>query len=252
MRAPALLPFATLVLLSAATSVRGQVVRGRVIDNATGEGVPTAVVEALAAGRSAGRTRTAVDGKFEVRLRAAGTFRFTAQRTGYDGTVTSDVPVAPRETVYVELRMATAPTRLDPLLVTARVNPPHRRSLEMVGFYDRERWGIGRFIRREDFENRASLSTATILAREPGTVLRGSGPHGYIVFSRSATANGYCLPLLFLDGVRISSSAALSDVVGPNQVEAVELYRSAAEIPVQYNSSEAGCGVILIWTRHER
>jgi hypothetical protein len=181
-----------------------------------------------------------------------------AARTGYHPSVTSAIPVAARETVYVEVRVAAAPMQLDPLRVTARVAPPHRRSLELAGFYDRERYGMGRFIRREDFEKRSNLTTAQILAREPGTVLQNAGPREYVVFARSSTVNafqhsggGYCLPLLYLDGTRISSSTDLSTVVIPEMVEAVELYRSTAEIPVQYTGSDASCGVILIWTRYE-
>jgi hypothetical protein len=32
----------------------------------------------------------------------------------------------------------------------------------------------------------------------------------------------------------------------------IEVYRSAAEIPPQFNGSGAACGVIVIWTRHDR
>jgi hypothetical protein len=247
-----------LLLLPIALPARAQVLRGRVIDNATGEGVPTAAVEALAARRSAGRARTAADGKFEVRLRAAGTFRLTAQRTGYNASVTSDVPVAARETVYVEVRVAAAPMQLDPLRVTARVAPPHRRTLERTGFYDRERMGIGRFFRREDFERYRHLSTSRVLSRAPGVIVEGAGPREWVVFTRSSIAGalmrdgaGHCLPLLYLDGVRINTASALNEVASAANVEAVELYESAAEIPVEYVGSASACGVILVWTRHE-
>ncbi|HKP77264.1 MAG TPA: carboxypeptidase regulatory-like domain-containing protein [Longimicrobiaceae bacterium] len=258
MRAPVRLPVVALFLLSAATSARAQILRGRVIDNASGEGVATATVEALAAGRSAGRARTAVDGKFEVRLRAPGTFQLLAQRTGYSASTTSDVPVAVRETVYVEIRVAAAPMQLDPLRVTARVAPPRRRTLERTGFYDRERMGIGRFFRREDFERYQHLSTSRVLSRAPGVIVQGAGPREYVVFTRSSISGalvrsgaGYCMPLLYLDGVRISSASALNEVAGAANVEAVELYQSAAEIPVEYVGSGSACGVILVWTRHE-
>ena len=218
----------------------------------------TVTVEAFAGGNSGGRARSGADGSFQVRLRAPGTFRLKAVRTGYRPSVTSTIPVAARETVYVEVRVAAAPMQLDPLRVTARVAPPHRRSLELAGFYDRERYGMGRFIRREDFEKRSNLTTAQILAREPGTVVLNPGPQEYIVFSRSSSIGaflhhgaGYCLPLLYLDGTRVGSSSDISNVVIPEMIEAVELYRSTAEIPVQYTGSDASCGVILIWTRHE-
>jgi hypothetical protein len=243
--------------LSTATSARAQVVRGRVLDNASGEPVAAAKVEAFAGANSGGRTRSGADGSFLVRLRAAGTFRLEAERAGYRPSVTSVIPVASRETVYVEVRVAAAPMQLDPLRVTARVSPPRRRSLDIVGFYDREKYGFGRFIRREDFERRANMTTSQILAREPGTVVVGYGMTEYVVFSRSATVGafrrqgGYCAPVLYLDGIRISSARDLNSVVNPEMVEAVELYRSAAEIPVQYNGPDAACGVILVWTRRE-
>jgi hypothetical protein len=256
MRAPP--PAAVLLLLATATAARAQVVRGRVLDNASGDAVSGARVEAFAGSRPGGRTRTAADGKFEMRLRAGGTFHIQAEREGYRSSVTHDIPVAARETVYVEVRVAAAPMQLDPLRVTARVAPPHRRSLELNGFYERERMGIGRFIRREDFENRSNLTTAQIVAREPGTVRIGQGPGEYIVFSRSSNVGaymrrgaGYCIPQLYLDGMKINSGKDLSWVTGPNQVEAIELYSSAAEIPVQYNGINSACGVILVWTRHE-
>jgi hypothetical protein len=249
---------AAVLLLAGAAPAHAQVVRGRVIDNATGEPVSAAKVEALAAGRGSGSTRSEADGKFEVRLRAAGTFRLQTERSGYRPTVTGDIPVAVRETVYVEVKVAAAAMQLDPLRVTARVAPPRRRTLELNGFYERERLGFGRFIRREDFETRSNLTTSQILARERGTIVVGSGPSEFIVFARSSSVGAlrspvakYCIPQLYLDGMKISSGRDLNEVVGPNQVEAVELYRSAAEIPVQYNGSDSACGVILVWTRHE-
>jgi hypothetical protein len=45
--------------------------------------------------------------------------------------------------------------------------------------------------------------------------------------------------------------ADLNGVVSPSQIEAVELYSSAANTPVQYGGVNSACGVILIWTRAE-
>jgi hypothetical protein len=249
-----------LLALFAAGPAYAQVVRGRVIDHASGEGVAEARVEAFAGGNSGGRARSSADGKFEMRLRAPGTFRLHTGRSGFNESVTGDIPVEARETVYVEVRMASSPMQLEPLRVTARVAPPRRRSLEMNGFYDRERMGFGRFIRREDFENRSNLQTSQVLSRERGTIVVGSGASELIVFARSSGTGAlrwrgararYCIPDLYLDGMRITDSATLNDVVRPSQIEAVELYRNTSEIPAQYAAGNAHCGVILIWTRHE-
>ena len=38
----------------------------------------------------------------------------------------------------------------------------------------------------------------------------------------------------------------------PQPTEAVEAYRSPAEVPVEYNITRSGdqCGVLLFWTKH--
>jgi hypothetical protein len=35
----------------------------------------------------------------------------------------------------------------------------------------------------------------------------------------------------------------------PDQIEAVEVYTSAVQIPAQFNTAGSGCGVLVIWTR---
>ena len=35
----------------------------------------------------------------------------------------------------------------------------------------------------------------------------------------------------------------------PLDLEAVEVYRSAAELPIEYGGTNAACGVLLLWTR---
>jgi hypothetical protein len=35
----------------------------------------------------------------------------------------------------------------------------------------------------------------------------------------------------------------------PLDLEGMEVYRSAAEIPPEYNATGSACGVILLWTR---
>jgi hypothetical protein len=54
-------------------------------------------------------------------------------------------------------------------------------------------------------------------------------------------------------GARTSRSTAppLFDLgsLRPEQIEAVEVYSSASQVPAQYNKTSAGCGVILVWLR---
>ena len=46
--------------------------------------------------------------------------------------------------------------------------------------------------------------------------------------------------------------AALNELAKAFDVAAIEIYRSAAEIPPQFNGPNAGCGVIVMWTKQGR
>jgi hypothetical protein len=73
-----------------AAPLSAQVVRGKVLDAASGEPVPQAEVTATSLeGRGAGRARTGADGAFILDLRAPGTFRLRAERAGYRPTTTA-------------------------------------------------------------------------------------------------------------------------------------------------------------------
>ena len=255
------LPLAALSV--AAAPLAAQTVRGKVLDAATGEPVAQAQVTAASTeGRGAGRARTGPDGTFTLELRAAGTFRLRAERTGYRPATSQDLPVDVRETLEVVLRISATAVTIDPLTVTARVSPPRRRSLQLAGFYERERAGLGEFLRREDIERWSNMNLVQVIDRMPGTTVIGNGAKQVIVFDRAAVVGtlsrsqrgqrqDMCLPKVFLDGVVMSYVDGLTGVATPQQIEAVEAYRSASELPPQYGGLDAACGVILLWTRAE-
>jgi hypothetical protein len=63
-----------------------------------------------------------------------------------------------------------------------------------------------------------------------------------------------CFMTVYLDGALYYST----DMPGPPldistfnllSLQAVEVYRSPAEMPVEYNATNSGCGVVLLWTR---
>jgi hypothetical protein len=232
-----------------APPLAAQTVRGRVLDAASGEGIAAAEVQALTLeGREAGRARTAADGSFQLPLRAAGTVRIQAQRTGYRTTLTDALPVASREAVEVEVRLSATAVAMEPLRVTARVEPPKRRNLELNGFYERERRGIGRFVRREEIERHGDFTLAQSLSRMPGAVVQYVGVHQYIYFPRSG-----CRPWVYLDGSRmiVDRGQDINSIVSPNQVEAMEVFIGPSEVPAEYAAGRGACGVVLIWTKHE-
>ncbi|RMH14199.1 MAG: hypothetical protein D6701_11515, partial [Gemmatimonadetes bacterium] len=42
------------------------------------------------------------------------------------------------------------------------------------------------------------------------------------------------------------------DLIRPEDIEAIEVYRGASEVPAEFGGSDAGCGAIVIWTRRGR
>ena len=37
--------------------------------------------------------------------------------------------------------------------------------------------------------------------------------------------------------------------IPPEQIEGIEAYSSASQVPVRFNKTGSGCGVLVIWTR---
>jgi hypothetical protein len=62
-----------------------------------------------------------------------------------------------------------------------------------------------------------------------------------------------CFLNVFLDGLPIwvtgSAEPPNLDAYNVASLEAVEVYRSAAEAPIQFQRSRTTCGVLVLWTR---
>ena len=56
-----------------------------------------------------------------------------------------------------------------------------------------------------------------------------------------------CTPTVVLDGAVVGRGDV--DVVAPHSLEAIEVYPSAAGVPVQYSGYLSPCGAILLWSR---
>ena len=150
-----------------------------------------------------------------------------------------------------------------------------RLALEATGHYERREQGIGRFVDLEAIEDRSPVETTDILRREPAVRLvpdfGGDGGTGTALFFRGAVrglqpgGGRYCVPTLVLDGVKVRDSGPLAgdsatgrrpirlnELVHPTEILAVELYPSGAGAPLQWSGLDAGCGVVLIWTKRRR
>jgi hypothetical protein len=134
--------------------------------------------------------------------------------------------------------------QLRPVQVTAS---PRLSSGRLGGFYARmQQHKFGTFITRDQIEKRRAIWTSDLLRSVPGIVVnpRASG-FGYDV----RTTEG-CRPEVFVDGIHYPLFfESVDDVVHPDEIEGIEVYAHAAEVPAEYVVPGSACGVIAIWTR---
>jgi hypothetical protein len=55
--------------------------------------------------------------------------------------------------------------------------------------------------------------------------------------------------MMYVDGVAFGRADDVLDQVGPTDIEGIEIYRRATEVPPEFGGLQARCGVILVWTR---
>lgn len=154
----------------------------------------------------------------------------------------------------VDVRLSTEPLELAPILVSVR---PRRWFLDRRGLEQRIALGAGYIMLREDIEARAPQVLGEALRGIPGvsvTRLGGGVTGEYSVQLRGAAnlANQACNPMVWVDGVNWGNDGAVFRDLPAFELEAVEVYRGAAEVPGEFSGQDARCGVVVVWTRRGR
>jgi carboxypeptidase family protein/TonB-dependent receptor-like protein len=227
-----------------------QNVRGKLLELGSQKPVPDVVVVLVAEDNpslSQGmtqRTTTSNTGTFALRAPGPGVYRVRADRPGYRTAITPAIALQPGDDIGIAVRLLPDTAQLRPVVVTANNRRPTGR---LGGFYDRmsKRLG-GYFITRDDIQKRNPLLVSDLLRTIPGLeVLPSARAFGYDI----RTVEG-CRPAVFLDGLPLPlmRGETIDDLVNPMDVEGIEVYRHAAEVPVQFQRGSA-CGAIVIWTR---
>lgn len=226
-----------------------QVIRGVVVHDSTDTPIAGVTIElrtdesTILATTVAGAT-----GWFQLDPGSAGTFLLRTSHPVYtvDGSLT--VAVEEREIVTVVLRMSGGAVALEPLLVTARSFD------RLSGFRERAtQGGLGRYITRADIDKGQAILITGILhfvsevRVEP---VRNGGLTGTALLMNSF--GSWCRPAIFLDGMPVPSGDFgfdINDLLSPDMVEGVEIYRSYAMAPAEFQGAIHDCGVIAFWSR---
>lgn len=194
---------------------------GRVVDAATGKALAGVTI------RLDGTKQSRVSdeaGRFAFEEAPAGEVRLQATRPGY-ADASGSVSTVPGQSVRVEVRMATRPYELEPIVVTAVQT---RRLGVLADVQYRMKHEHGTFILHREIE-----------ARNPRYISRLIP----ITISTHWQARG-CGPAYYVDGIPVHGV----DFLTPTSVEAVEIYEGPADVPAEYSGSTAGCGVVAVWT----
>ncbi len=228
----------------------GSATTTRVAGVVTREGSTRPVADATVSVPGGPSARTNAKGEFVLDAVPAGSRTLDVRAMGfYPERLTVDaVEGAPR--VDVGLRSFRS------VLDTVKVLANYQRYSLRRELNERQRMGIGRFITEQDIARRRPVVLSDLLMATPGLfVSRQTGLQQNV--SMRGIFSDRCAPSLFLNGFAMFladfgsapfSFADLDAMVNPEDVLAIEVYRSG-EVPPVLAAGMTGCGAIAVWTR---
>jgi len=199
------------------------------------------------------QTRTDSGGRYTLTA-SGGNYVALFRSLGYQ-PLRQPARLAASDTLRLDATLAFGPPQE---LAAVDVKGRRRRGVGIDGFEERRALGFGKFI------------DSTVLRRSEGRrlseLLRQSGvrmvstPGGRAYFAANPTKNNpdgtpSCYMSVFLDGVayyRTGSNMRPPDMSREFMImslEAIEVYRSSAQIPMEFAGRGSDCGVIVLWTR---
>jgi hypothetical protein len=259
-------------------------VRGRLLDLDTDEPIEGGILTLMdSVGVRLETFVTDADGRYRIVAPGPGVYLVEARRVGYQAWVDGPIALASGDVWESAFHLQAVPVLMDPVEVVA---PAEFREayLQRVGFYERQRSDYGHFFTRDDIDRRAPERMTDLLLGVPGA-RAPSSTSGFarssITFGGSIQQRGPCHPRVYVDGLIVirgdarafgldvqgfpersgevagrqdptmRPEIALDDVVLPEDVQAVEVYRRGTEVPARFGgmSTETQCGAIVVWTR---
>jgi len=219
-------------------------VAGHVSDSTGARLANVAIV--IAGGVESGPRATSDDsGSFRLRGIDAGRIHVIARRLGYEPE-TLLVVVSPGVDATADFVLRAVPVQLAAQDVDA---DPLRG--KMGPFNKRKARGVGAFVTREEIERRQASSISELLRYVPGVGvtqrMAGEPQPVRMIRSASSSMQSTCVVQIYVDGHPYPNGDV--DDFQPMSIEGIEVYRSASEIPADFRTQDATCGVIALWTR---
>jgi hypothetical protein len=112
--------------------------------------------------------------------------------------------------------------------------------------------GVGSFFTPDQVQSAEELRAIEMLQGLPGvrTTVDAEGRERLLLRG----ASGYCVPTVFVDGVRTewaNVNMSLDAIVPMEMIYAVEVHRGVTGTPIEFGSFN-DCGVLVFWTLRAR
>lgn len=242
--APTSILWLSVVLLSPCLMTTGsltaQTVRGLVLERVTDRPIELGRVALVEAGGDTVAVATSdARGFFSVTTEDPGHYHVLVEAFGYRLESAGPFELDLEELRVVQINLEPAPVEVQGIDVEAEETAtPY---LVRQGFTERRKMGFGHFVGPQELDDFRTIvsSTEDIFYRFAGVTL---GPQGPMMIGSTGRT---CGPAVLLDGVRTTER-----IPPLEQLEAIEIYTRAVQVPLQYSWAAQGCGVILYWTKH--
>jgi hypothetical protein len=217
----------------------------------THDGRPLEGAQVVVDGSAVSAT-TDARGAFAMSGLPDGTRMAEARALGYE-PMRVRVEPSRAESRSVAIAMGKRVATLDAITVFGKHT---QRMRDLTGFAERKQKGFGRFITRQEIDQRNVLSACELLRQVPGVTVMDDGTSGCTANIRGATSGAspvgmraaphLCEPTVYEDNVPFGGTfSEFTRTVLPKDIMGIEVYTTATE-PPQFMGQ---CGVIVVWTR---
>jgi hypothetical protein len=238
-------------VLIAPPGLNAQRLHGRVLDAQTRAPLAGVELKLLQGDRALAVTVSDSGGRYSVQAPGRGRFRLAGARIGYADALSEYVELGVDAIVAADLMMSSTPVKVTPLILDA----PRDSYLQSHGFYERQAVGVGDFMTGEQIVRRNPQTVSDLLRGLRGIKIQRVNFNNEVYF-----AGANCYPAIVVDGQTLrwggrtlgaAGAVPLDDLVRIGHIDAIEAYRGGSGAPAEFMGPNAGCGVILIWTRHK-
>lgn len=256
------------ILFCNTAAVQAQVVRGRIAEKSSR--APVAGVGVLLLDRT-NRPRMAAltdsSGYYRIVAPAEGAYRLNFSRAGLTTLSINTLNLRSGSEIVLDTALTMSITTLTPVSVEAKleVHPPPGNPHKYDEFLRRKSLGFGHFITRDEIDSKPQSDTRALFSHIAGIKFRIDGSRWFLTSqrcsggsipgmgsgsSRNPVKDNKYDPIIFINGLQMSRNSNGMEMlreIPPQDIEAVEVYQGAAEMPAEAKGD--ACFAIFIWLR---